>query len=109
METLFFWVGGATVLGIVTLVASLLVQWNTVLRLRPHQELQTSVREIEQQLDDLTDHLTRKESRERVRKMRDGREAKNAPLDEQAPLPGSPGFKDHLRRLAMMKKGNVHA
>jgi hypothetical protein len=103
VETIFFWVGGATVLGIVTLVVSVIVQAATVVRMRPYHELVTALRETQLQLSDLSDHVERKETRERVRRMRDGREA-SASAAGVAPAPGTPEFKAHLRRVAMAKQ-----
>jgi hypothetical protein len=103
METLFFWVGGAVVVGVVTLAASVLVQWRTAMMLRPYQDLVTSIRELDHQVSDLADHFERKETRERVRRLRDSHaKPENTAA---APSPGTPEFKAHLRRLALAKSG----
>jgi hypothetical protein len=100
MDTLLFWVGGLEALALVSLVVSGFVQWLTASRLRPHAELQTALLELEQQFADLTDHLTRKESRERVRKMRDGREAQLTLTAPIVPPVGTVEYKQWLRKQA---------
>lgn len=103
MEALFFWVGGAAIAGIVTTIVSLAVQWQTVLKIEPVSKLATELRETQLQLSDLAEHIERKETRERVRRMRDGREAaKNGA--ETPPPPGSPEYKAYLRRLALQPR-----
>lgn len=105
MNTLLFWVGGVDALGLVTLVASLFVQWSTALRIRSYSELETALRELNLQVGDLSDHIERKETRERVRKMRDGRAAAAAAPTPELPLSG-PDLKSALRRKAMALNGH---
>lgn len=75
----------------------LLVVWA---RVRPAYEITRAVHEIAHDLDSLTEHVTRMETRARVRKMRD---AKDAP--EQPTLPD---LKAQLRaRVAARANGGA--
>lgn len=86
MDVLLFWVGGALAVGTVLLACSLAVQWRTASRIRPYAELQTELRETQLQLADLADHIERKETRERVRRLRDAKTDKpNGELQLQVP------------------------
>lgn len=104
METALFWVGGLLALSAVTLAVSAILQWSTALRIRPNQELQTAVSELYTQFADLTDFIQRKEARERVRKMRDGREAKKDETEDAEPPRGTPEHKAWLRRRAGIRR-----
>lgn len=58
----------------------LLLAW---VRVRPSAELTRNVHEIARDLDGLSEHVTRMETRARVRKMRDSREPAAEPTDPQ--------------------------
>jgi len=101
VETAIFWVGGLLTLSAVALIVSALVQAYTAHRIRPNAELQADLAAMYTQLADLSDFVQRKDTRERVRRLRDNREAaKDGP---PAPQPGTPEFKAHLRRIALQK------
>lgn len=108
MAVLLYWVGGAELVALVTLAVTALVQWRGAMRMQPYDALVTSLRETQLQLADLADHVERKETRDRVRKMRDSREDKQLPLDQPLPQPGTPEFKAALRRKAMAARLNGH-
>jgi len=99
VNTLLFWVGGVEAISLVTLAITVIVQWRTASKIRPYDELTTAIREVAIQVSDISDFVERKETRERVRRMRDARAAKDAPVDVDAePAPGSPEHKMWLRR-----------
>lgn len=98
MEAALFWVGAALVLCAVTTTITAAVTWNAARRVEPNEKLQTALRELDRDLADLSDHIVRKENRERTRKMRDGREAAAAAPAE--PQPGTPEHKNFLRAVA---------
>lgn len=98
MEAALFWVGAALVLCAVALIVAAIVTWNAARRIEPNEKLQTALRELDRDLADLSDHIVRKENRERTRKMRDGREAAAATPAE--PAPGTPEHKQFLRSVA---------
>lgn len=111
MDVFLFWVGGVEALAVVTLAVSAVVLWRAASKIRPYEELETALRETHLQLSDLVEHVERKETRERVRKMRDGRAAREmaAAVTDEVPQPGTPGFKQLLRRKAMAMKANGSA
>jgi hypothetical protein len=67
-------------------------------KIEPNAKLQSELRALENDFSDLVDHVTRKENRDRVRKMRDGREAKSA--EPEVPQSGTAEHKQYLRDLA---------
>ena len=98
MEAALLWVGAALVLCAVATTVAAVVTWNAARRIQPNENLQTAVRELDRDLADLSDHIVRKENRERTRKMRDGREAKEQ--EQPVLVPGTPEHKNFLRQVA---------
>jgi hypothetical protein len=96
VQALLSWVGGAVLLGLVTVWITAVVLIAAARKVEPNAKLQSELRALENDFADLTDHITRKESRERVRKMRDGREAAAPAI----PPLGTAEHKEYLRRLA---------
>lgn len=58
---------------------SLLLTVVAFLRSKPAWELTQQLHSVEQDLNSLTEHLTRMETRQRVRKLRDSRESPSSP------------------------------
>ena len=101
MQQLLFWVGVAAVLGLAVSIITTAVTLMIARRIEPNDKLQSEVRSLSNDFDDLVDHINRKETRDRVRKMRDGKAAKDAQPDPDAePLRGTPEHKAWLRRRA---------
>lgn len=102
MQQLLFWVGVASILGMVVSIITTTVTMMIARRIEPNDKLQSEVRALSNDFDDLVDHINRKETRDRVRKMRDGKAAKEAEVEVEAePLRGTPEHKAWLRRRAM--------
>lgn len=92
------WAGVSVALALVSLACTCVVLWRT----QHPAALGTRVRELELQLADVADYVERRDTRERVRKMRDGRAAAAA-QNATAPEPGTPEYKAALRAVARQK------
>lgn len=90
------WAGVSVVLSIVTTVCTVLV----LLRTSHPASVSARVQQLELQLADVADFVERKDTRERVRRMREGRERAGV---AEAPQPGTPEFKAALRQVARAK------
>lgn len=101
METLLFWVGVAVATGTVALIVATAVTWSFWARLAPNVELQREIRTLAHEFSDFVDIVERRQTRERVRKMRDGKEAAQ-PADVTA-QPGTPEYKAMLRRQLLQR------
>lgn len=84
-------------LALVSVVCTAVVLWRT----QHPAAVGTAVRELQLQVADIADFVERKATRERVRKMREGREA--AASDGAQLQPGTPEYKAALRQLARAK------
>lgn len=103
MEQLLFWVGVAAVTGLVAAIGTTIVTLAVARRIEPNEKLQSELRALGSDFEDLVDHIQRRETRQRVQKMRDGRAAKDEQLGDVEPERGTPEHKAWLRRRAMQQ------
>lgn len=93
------WAGVSVVLALVSAVCTVLV----LLRTSHPASMSARVQQLELQLADVADFVERKDTRERVRRMREGRERAAGGNATEAPAPGTPEYKAALRALARSK------
>lgn len=98
METLF-WIGLS--LSLVAIVSSVVSLWQ-VYRDGSFHELRSLVRQIDLDLHELFDTVEKWTRRDRVRRLREGREAAGE-VQQALPLPGTKEYKSMLRSKASLQ------